>query len=172
MVIDLERGLTSSSADPLLAENEYVRTALLTLKRRGALCGPDPSKAAIEKLHWAAERTVADLAPERSRALWTDTRWLGCGPERLSPYVRNRVGVYAAIASRDARAMLERARKLLEGPVEGGDDWGRFLLLTAMLGGHAAGEHGEADRLWQTYGKVFYPSGTIPSSVVYVANLR
>jgi spermidine synthase len=171
VAIDLERGLTSSSVDPLRSDNEYVRTALLTLKRRGALCGPDPSKAAIEKLHWVAERTVADLAPQRSRALWTDTRWLGCGPERLSPHVRDRLVIYAAIASRDARAMLERARKLLEGPVEGGDDWGRFLLLTAMLGGHAAGEHGEADRLWQTYGKALY-RGAIPPSVVYVANLR
>jgi hypothetical protein len=172
VAIDLERGLASSSVDPLRGDNEYVRAALLTLKRRGALCGADPSKAAIEKLHWAAERTVADLAPERSRALWTDTRWLGCGPERLSPRVRDRLGVYAAIASRDARAMLERARKLLQGPVEGGDDWGRFLLLTAMLGGHAAGEHGEADRLWQTYGKALYRSGAIPPSVVYVLNLR
>src|SRR5712671_4122804 len=171
VAIDLERGLTSSSVDPLRRDNAYVRAALLTLKRRGALCGADPSKAAIEKLHWAAERTVADLAPERSRALWTDTRWLGCAPERLSPHVRDRLVIYAAIASRDARAMLERARKLLEGPVEGGDDWGRFLLLTAMLGGHAAGEHGEADRLWQTYGKALY-RGAIPPSVVYVANLH
>jgi hypothetical protein len=68
--------------------------------------------------------------------------------------------------------MLERARKLLAGPAVGGDDWGRFLLLTAMLGGHAAGEHEEADRLWQTYRKAFYPGGAIPPHVVYVSNLR
>jgi len=172
VALDLERGLTTASADPLLAGNEFVRTALLTLKRRGALCGAEPPKAAIEKLHWVAERTVADLAPERSRALWTDTRWLGCGAERLSPHIRDRLVIYAAIASRDARAMFERARRLLAGPAAGGDEWGRFLLLTAMLGGHAAGEHGEADRLWQTYGKAFYPGGAIPPHVVYVANLR
>jgi hypothetical protein len=171
LALGLERGLSSSSADPLRAGNEFVRTALLTLKRRGALCGAEPSKAAIEKLHWAAELTAAHLAPKLSRALWTDTRWLGCGAERLSPQVRDRLGVYAAIASRDARTMLGRARKLLEGRVEGGDDWGRYLLLTAMLGGHAAGEHEEADRLWRTYRNALYP-GAIPPSVVYVSNLR
>ena len=171
VALELERGLTSSSADPLRTKNDFVRTALLTLKRRGALCGAEPPKAAVEKLHWAAEMTVAHLAPELSRALWTDPKWLDCGPERLSPHVRDRLGIYAAIASRDARAMLERARKLLAGPAEGGDEWGRFLLLTAMLGGHAAGEHAEADRLWQTYRKALYPSGAIPPHVVYVANL-
>jgi spermidine synthase len=171
VALDLERGLTSSSADPLLAGNEFVRTALLTLKRRGALCGPEPSKAAIEKLHWAAEMTLANLAPDLNRALWGDPKWLGCGPERQSPQVRERLGVYAAIASRDARAMIERARKLLGGPAERADDWGRFLLLTAMLGGHAAGEHEEADRLWKTYRKALYPSGAIPPHVVYVSNL-
>ena len=172
VALELERGLTSSSADPLLVDNEFVRTALLTLKRRGALCGAKPPKAAIEKLHWAAEITAAHLAPKLGRALWTDTSWLGCGAERLSPHVRDRLIIYAAIASRDARAMLERARKLLEGPGEGGDDWGRFLVLTAMLGGHAAGEHEEADRLWQTYGKALYRGGAIPPHVVYVSNLR
>jgi spermidine synthase len=172
MALDVARGLTSSSADPLRASNDLVRTALLTLKRRGALCGAEPSKAAIEKLHWAAEMTVAHLAPERNRALWIDPKWPGCGPGGLSPQVRDRLALYAAIASRDARAMLERASKLLAGPAVGGDDWGRFLLLTAMLGGHAAGEHEEADRLWQTYRKAFYPGGAIPPHVVYVSNLR
>src|SRR5713101_3186308 len=38
VALELERGLTSSSADPLLVDNEFVCTALLTLKRRGALC--------------------------------------------------------------------------------------------------------------------------------------
>jgi hypothetical protein len=172
LALGLERGLSSSSADPLRASNDLVRSALLTLKRRGALCGAEPPKVAIEKLHWVAEMTLANLAPERNRALWIDPKWLGCGPGSLSPPVRDRLVLYAAIASRDARAMLERARKLLAGPAEGGNDWGRFLLLTAMLGGHAAGEHGEADRLWQTYRKAFYPSGAIPPHMVYVSNLR
>jgi hypothetical protein len=172
LALSLGRDLISASADPLRATNDFARTALLTLKRRGALCGAEPTKAAMEKLHWAAEMTMANLAPELRRALWIDPKWPGCGPGGLSPQVRDRLSIYAAIASRDARAMLERARKLLAGPAVGGDDWGRFLLLTAMLGGHAAGEHVEADRLWQTYRKAFYPGGAIPPHVVYVSNLR
>jgi len=172
MALELERGLATPSADPLRTRNEIVRTALLTLKRRGALCGTEPPKATIDKLQWAAEMTLAHLAPELSRALWSDPKWLGCGPGSLSTHVRDRLGVYAAVASRDARGMLERARKLLVGRVEGGDNWGRFLLLTAMLGGHVAGEHEEAARIWKTYGGGFYPSGAIPPYVVFVANLR
>jgi spermidine synthase len=170
MALELERGLAAPSADPLRTKNENVRTALLTLKRRGALCGTEPSKAAIDKLQWAAETTLAHLTPELSRALWTDPKWLGCGPGSMSTHVRDRLGVYAAVASRDARAMLERARKLLAGRTEGGDDWGRFLLLTAMLGGHASGEHEEADRIWKSYGPAFYPMGAIPPYVIYLAN--
>ncbi len=130
----------------------------------------EPAQAAIDKLQWAAETTLAHLTPELGRALWTDPKWLGCGPGSLSPQVRDRLGVYAAVASRDARAMLERARKLLAGRIEGGDDWGRFLLLTAMLGGHASGEHEEADRIWKSYGPAFYPTGAIPPYVIYLVN--
>lgn len=172
LALELERGLSTPSADPLRASNESVRTALLTLKRRGALCGTEPPKAAIERLHWVAVMTLAHLTPELSRALWIDPKWIGCGPGSLSTHVRDRLGVYAAVASRDARSMLERARKLLAGRAEGGDDWGRFLLLTAMLGGHVAGEHDEAGRIWKTYGGAFYPGGAIPPEVIYVANLR
>jgi hypothetical protein len=68
--------------------------------------------------------------------------------------------------------MLERSRALLEGPAKGGDEWGRYLLNTAMLGAHAAGEHEEAGRLWKSYGRTFYPRQDIPPYVVYLANLR
>jgi spermidine synthase len=170
VALELERGLAAPSADPLRTKNENVRTALLTLKRRGALCGTEPAKAAIDKLQWAAEMTLAHLTPELGRALWSDPKWLGCGPGSLSTHVRDRLGVYAVVASRDARAMIERARKLLAGRIEGDDDWGRFLLLTAMLGGHASGEHEEADRIWKSYGPAFYPMGAIPPYVIYLAN--
>jgi len=80
--------------------------------------------------------------------------------------------VYAAIAARDARAMHERARTLLAGPARGGDEWGRYLLITAMLGAHIAGEHKEADRLWDRYGGVLYPGGDLPPYLLYVLNLR
>jgi len=70
----------------------------------------------------------------------------------------------------DARAMLERARAQLTGPAKGGDDWGRYLLATAMLGAHAVGEHEEGRQLWERYRNTFYPRGEIPPYMVYLAN--
>src|SRR5712692_3491079 len=168
----LERGLKDRSADPLRVSDERARLALLALKQPGALCGAEPPEAAIEQLHWVATVTLSYLAPAPRRALWIERKWLDCAPARLSPHLRERLDVYAAIAARDARAMLERARALLAGPARGGDEWGRFLLLTAMLGGHVAGEHEEAGRLWLKYRTAFYPNGEIPPNVVYVVNLH
>jgi spermidine synthase len=171
VAIELARGLLDRSIDPLRADNERVRTALLTLKQPGALCGREPQGAAIEQLHWAASATLAHLAPGLRRALWVERKWIGCAPGRLSPEVLERLDLYAAIAARDAGAMLRRARALLAGPALGGNDWGRFLLVTAMLGAHATGDHDEAQRLWTTYGGLLYPGGAMPLYVAYVANL-
>jgi hypothetical protein len=170
----LARGLLQRSAEPLGTGEPAVMTTLLALKRPGALCGAGVSKTAIEQLHRAAELTLAKLAPELRRALWIDRRWIDCAPGKLAPRVRERLEIYAAIAARDARAMLARARAMLEqgGASEGGDDWGRYLLLTAMLGAQVAGENKEAQRLWRTYGTTLYSAGAIPPHVAYVTNLN
>lgn len=139
------------------------------MKRPGALCDEEPSGTALEELRNAAEITLANLPPERGRALWIERKWLGCAPR--SSLVRHMLEVYAAIAARDARAMLDRARGLLAEPSTGSADWDRYLLATAMLGAHAAGEHEEARRLWNSYGSRFYPSGNIPPALIYLANL-
>jgi hypothetical protein len=69
--------------------------------------------------------------------------------------------------------MLTRARALLEqGSADGGDDFGRFLLLSAMLGARAAGQHEEAQRVWRAYGAALYRGSTVPAHVSYVANLN
>jgi len=170
----LARGLLQRTADPLGTGEPMVITTLLALKRPGALCGAAVPKTAIEQLHRAAELTLAKLAPELRRALWVERRWVDCAPGKLAPWVRQRLDLYAAIAARDAGAMLARARALLEqgGAAEGGTDWGRFVLLTATLGAQVAGEHAEAQRLWRTYSNALYPGGVIPPHVVYVANLN
>jgi hypothetical protein len=170
----LARGLLQRTADPLGTGEPMVITTLLALKRPGALCGAAVPKTAIEQLHRAAELTLAKLAPELRRALWVERRWVDCAPGKLAPWVRQRLELYAAIAARDAGAMLARARALLEqgGAAEGGTDWGRFVLLTATLGAQVAGEHAEAQRLWRTYSNALYPGGVIPPHVVYVANLN
>jgi predicted methyltransferase len=167
---ELARVLTDPSADPLRSREPVATEILLALKRPGALCAGEPSKTALMHLRSAAEITLANLPPEQRRALWIDRKWLGCTPQ--SSEVRDRLEVYAAIAARDPRSMLERARALLAGPAKGGDDWGRYLLGTAMLGAHAAGEHEEVQRLWKIYGRVFYPKGEIPPYLIYLAGLR
>jgi predicted membrane-bound spermidine synthase len=170
----LARGLLKGSAEPLGTGEPAVINTLLALKRPGALCGAAVLTTAIEQLHRAAELTLAKLAPELRRALWIERRWLDCASGKLAPWVRQRLELYAAIAARDAGAMLARARALLAqgGAAEGGYDWRRYLLLTAMLGAQVAGEHEEALRIWRAYGSTLYPEGVIPPHVIYVANLN
>jgi hypothetical protein len=175
LALALARGLLLRSAEPLgTGEPAVVATTLLALNRSGALCGAAVSRTAMEQLHRAAELTLAKLAPELRRALWIERRWLECAPGKLAPLMRQRLELYAAIAARDAVTMLARARALLEqgGPANGGDDWRRYLLLTAMLGAQVAGEHEEARQIWRTYGTALYPGGVIPPHVIYVANLN
>src|SRR5258708_3692517 len=143
--LEIARVLADRSADPLRSSESGTITILLALKRPAALCGDEPPKTAIELLHRAGEVTLANLAPEKRRALWVEQKWLDCTPR--SSRVRERFEVYGAIAARDAHAMLARARALLVGADQGGDDWSRYLLGTAMLGAYSAGEREEARRL-------------------------
>jgi spermidine synthase len=168
--LQISRGLADRAADPLRSPETAVIPTLLALKRPGALCDAEPSGTALEYLRNAAEITLANLSPEGRRALWVERKWLGCTPR--SSRVRRMLEVYAAIAARDARAMLDHARALLAGQPEGSDDWSRYLLTTAMLGAHASGEHEEARRLWSSYGSRLYPSGDIPPQVAYLAKLH
>jgi hypothetical protein len=168
--LEIARVLTDRTADPLRSPEKAVIPTLLALKRPGALCDAEPSAAALEQLRNAADTTLANLPLERRRALWIERKWLGCAPR--SSRVRQMLEAYAAVAARDARAMLDRARALLAGPSTGTADWDRYLLATAMLGAHAAGEHEEARRLWNGYGSRFYPNGNIPPALIYLANLR
>jgi hypothetical protein len=171
--VEFARGLLVRSASPLAPKEPRILSPLLVLKQRGALCEAAPSKAAIDNLHVAAELTLVKLAPAQRRALWVERRWLDCPPQKLAPRVRQRLELYAAIATRDAPAMLARARALLKlGAAEGGDDFGRYLLLTAMLGARAAGEHDEARRIWSEYGTALYRGAEVPAHVRYVVNLK
>jgi spermidine synthase len=170
LALEIARLLEDRGADPLRSgEREAVQIAL-ALKHPEALCTDDPPKAAIDQLHAAAEITLAGLPQERARVVWVARKWLGCTPR--SQHIRERLAVYAAIASRDPRAMLERARALLAGPARGGDDWGRYLLSTALLGARAAGERAEGLRLWNESWKAFYPDGDFPPYVIYLLALQ
>ena len=168
--LEIARVLADRSADPLRSSEPGVIPILLALKRPAALCGDEPPKTAIEMLHRAGEVTLANLAPEKRRALWIEHKWLDCTPR--SSGVRGRFEVYGAVAARDAHAMLARARALLGELPQSGDDWSRYLLTTAMLGAYAAGEHEEGLRLWKTYRSTLYPRGEIPPYMVYLTNLQ
>ena len=173
MALELARRILDRSADPFGSARPEGLAPLLVLKRPGVFCGAAVPRVAIEQLHLVAELTLAHLSPGLRRALWIEKHWLECGAAKLSPSVARRMDLYAAIAARDAQAMLGLARKLLEsGSTEGEQEWRRYLLLTAMLGAHVAGEHEEAKRLWRTYGSALYPDGRVPTSVNYVANLK
>ena len=166
--LEIVRLLTDRSADPLRSSQPVATELALTLKRPEALCGDKPSQTAIDRLQTAAEITLGALAPDRAEAFWKRREWLGCTPR--SAHMRDRLDVYAAVAGRDAKAMLSRSVALLRGPPTGGDSWGRYLLSTAMLGAVAAGEREEAQKLWSTYSGNFYASGEIPLYVYYLLN--
>jgi spermidine synthase len=168
--LEIARVLADRSAEPLRSSEATAIPILLALKRPAALCGDEPPKTALELLHRAGEITLANLAPEKRRALWVEHKWLECTPR--SSRVRERFELYGAIAARDAHAMLARARALLEGPAQGGDEWRRYLLGTAMLGAYAAGKREEGLRLWKTFGSTLYPRGEIPPHMVYLTNLQ
>lgn len=164
--LEIVRLLSDRSADPLKSSQPVATEVALTLRSPEALCGSEPSQIAIDRLQTAAEITLGGLAPDRAQAFWKERKWLGCTPR--SSHVRNRLEVYAAVASRDAQAMLGRARTLLEGPPIGGDSWGRYLLGTALLGAVASGNRQEARELWNTYRVKLYPSGEVPLYVYYL----
>lgn len=173
LAVEIARGLVDRNTYPLRSSNEKVLLALLALRRPGALCGANPPKLALDQLHWAAAATLSRLPLADRRALWVERGWLDCPPSRLSPEVRRRFGIYAAIALREAGVMFARAREALEQAApDGEDEWRRFLLVTALLGGHVSGKDKEADELWRQYRQGLYPSGEIPPWVIYVVNLR
>lgn len=170
VAVEIARLLTDRAADPLQSPEKLAEEIALVLKHPGALCEVQPSKTAIEQLQLAAELTVSSLDPEQLRPLWIEHRWIGCTPR--SQHVRDQLDIYAAVAAHDPKAMLARSRALLAGPAVGGDAWGRYLLSTALLGAHAAGEHAEAQEIWSRYSRAFYPRGDMPPYVVYLANLK
>jgi len=144
---------------------------ILAVRLPRALCAANPADLLLEQLHGVAVRTLAHLGPQQRRELWIEPRWLGCPLERAAPAVRERFAVYRAIAGRDAGAMLERARALLEGGPVRGAGWARFLLDTAMLGAQASGQGKEATRLWARHARALLGGRMLPYER-YVAEWR
>jgi hypothetical protein len=130
-----------------------------------------PGKHTLDQLQLAAMQTLASLAPKLRRELWVEPRWLGCPLARASAEVRERFALYRAIAERDAPAMLARARALLEDERLVEVEWGRFLLLTAMLGAQASGQQAEAHRLWGKHAPELTKGRAQPFEL-YVLNWR
>lgn len=133
-----------------------------SLRQPQVLCGKSADPTALVHLHSVAVDTLAHLGPRERRALWVEPRWLGCPLAKAAPEVRERFALYRAVAERDARAMLRTARSLLDPPPRGNPDWGRFVLMAAVLGAQADGQAREASRLWSVYSYRLLPGGAKP----------
>jgi predicted membrane-bound spermidine synthase len=158
--LQLHRALVSPRAAP--AGDEAPPAPALLLREPGVLCAARPAGFVLEQLHIVAINTLAHLAPAPRRELWVDAAWIGCPLARAAPAVRERFGIYRAVAERDAPAMLERARALLEGPPLEDREWARFVLLTAVLGAQAGGRGEEARRLWAAHAPALVGSNASP----------
>jgi predicted membrane-bound spermidine synthase len=166
IALELARGLDDRTMDPLAAKDEDARFALLVLKSPGALCAPQPAKFVLDRLQWTAELTLVQLPADLRRQLWIDRKWLACPPGRMAAALQKRLDVYAAIATRDAGLMLQRAAASLGQETD--DDERRFLLLTALLGARASGASEQARNLWKTYGGALFPGDTPPPFLLYL----
>ncbi len=172
LALELHRVLIDPAAEPSRSSDTNLRATLLALKRPKVLCGANPPKYVLDQLHFAAELSLAHLAPDKRRSLWVEPLWIGCARGEIGPEVQKRLDVYRVIAQRDAAGMLNQARAMLQGqPVEG-FAWARFLLTTAMVGAHASGQSEEARRLWHLHVVPLYRDTPIPLYVVYVANWK
>jgi spermidine synthase len=154
----LYRALTS----PREQHSDQPSMPELVFRAPLVLCTTPTEKFALEQLHTAALNTLSHLRPALRHELWVDPKWIGCPLTRTSPEVQARFSVYRAIAQRDARAMLERARARLDGAMDESVPWARFLLQTAMLGAQASGEGDEARRLWTEYSAALHADDVAP----------
>ena len=170
--LELQQILLDPAADPAAASDAEVRAALLALKRPGALCGAKPPRYTLEQLQFAAELTLAHLAPEKRRPLWLEPRWTGCAPPAMNAEIRQRFEFYAAVARRDGDQMFERARTLLDQRRFDTLAWAKFALLAGMAGAHAAGRTDDAHHLWRDHGVALYRNTGIPAYAVYAANWK
>lgn len=169
--LETARLLLDPGGDPLSADIHVIRSALTVLKRPAALCGAVPESAALDQLHVVAELTLAHLGPELRRRIWTERRWQNCAPDRLSDEIRNRLKLYEAIATRDARAMLTISRASLNAERKADvGRWDRFLLATALLGANALGEHAATDAIWRRHGMQVFPGREAPGHIQYLLN--
>jgi spermidine synthase len=169
IALELQQVLVSPRA--VISRDETPPLPALVLTVPGALCSAHTARFVLEQLHLTALNTLAHLGPEPRRALWVEPKWIGCPLSKASPVVRERFALYRAIAERDARAMLERARALLGGTPAPQEDWGRYLLLTAVLGAQASGQGAEARRLWDEHAPRLYGKNVAPFER-YVAEWR
>jgi spermidine synthase len=165
----LGRALLDARTDALAPQYEHLAVPLLVLSQRGALCAREPRQASLDQLHAAAEMTLNQAPPDLLRRLWIRNEWLRCPAGGPAPRVQRRLDLYAAVAARDARAMLERSIALLEDPAEPDRAPRRFALLAAMLGADASGRAQRARELWSEYRGKVYGEGDIPPYAMYLA---
>jgi hypothetical protein len=157
--LELHQALVAGKAP---GDDQLPPASVLVFRAPRVLCGTKVEGFVLEQLHIAAINTLSHLAPKFRRELWVEPKWIGCPLARTAPQVQQRFAIYRAIAERDARAMLERAREQLEMPERQSIDWARYLLLTAVLGAQASGQKEEAMRLWAKHSPALHGDDLAP----------
>ncbi|HZE60471.1 MAG TPA: hypothetical protein VE085_07945 [Burkholderiales bacterium] len=99
------------------------------------------------------------LAREDALALWSRVESSRCF-SGLHDFQRDWIGLFRAVAARDAPQMAERASRLLETQRDTGSEAREYLLLAAMAGDIAAGRREAALKAWQAYGERERKAGT------------
>jgi len=150
--------------------DSVTRLRLYGLKYGRLLCTDTIDPAMLDLLQSLAERTLPYLAARRRRELWIEARWLGCEAAATPAVVRERLALFRAIATRDARAMLDLGLADVVPSSERTTAWRRFALLAAMLGAQVNGQSALARELWSQHAAVLFEGQRIPPYARYLAD--
>ncbi|MBI5665727.1 MAG: spermidine synthase [Nitrospirae bacterium] len=128
-------------------------------------CGPESRQTdRLFNLYNIANRMTPYLRPAELDALW-NTLESGACARVLTETEREWIGLFKAVGRRDAKAMSDTARSLLEKERDLPEGPTRYLVASGMLGSLVKGDKGESLRLWNNYKSRIY--GTDRPSLLF-----
>jgi spermidine synthase len=109
-----------------------------------------------------AELVSAALPPPQAAAVWSRVAAAPC-VGMLHEYQRRWLALFQAVGARDAHAMAAHAAALLAAAPSLGDEAREYLLLAAMAGAVASGQHAQARALWDSQAPQLHDGAAIPA---------